>query len=249
MNTNRFRILLILVLMFSMSALGAPIVMSYGSLTSPDGGTTPGYYNGSGNSSDNFTIATSGPIEVGLKAKIRGGADIDGSSGIYIAPVGGGSNPAYAQWNVDFSVNYQLPGMLGTRTFSNTTSIFGVTNMLTGLSNAVNIPQYWPDSPGFGPRGKETPAMGDDWGAQNSQNMGFGDFPKPGPPAEAFNPNASFWYKYTLSVYDTNSQALLDTVSINVMSADVAASVPEPMTFVLMGAGLIGIAALRRRKV
>jgi len=30
-------------------------------------------------------------------------------------------------------------------------------------------------------------------------------------------------------------------------SANVSSQIPEPMTFVLMGAGLIGIAALRRR--
>ncbi len=120
--------------------------------------------------------------------------------------------------------------------------------MLTGLSNSVNIPQYWADSPGFGPRGKETPAQGDDWGAQNSQNMGFGDFPKPGPPTEIFNPNTPLWYRFNISVYDTNTQTLLATDFINVMSADVAASVPEPMTCVLMGMGLVGIAILRRRK-
>ena len=52
---------------------------------------------------------------------------------------------------------------------------------------------------------------------------------------------------YQLAAGDTNSGASLNGYTNTFYGATPQSGVPEPMSFVLMGAGLVGIAALRRR--
>jgi hypothetical protein len=212
------------------------------SLLSPNASNAPGWYNGTGNPNGGFTVDSENGIELGLRAKIRFSPNvIDSSNNTYTVPVG--ADPAHsprAFWNYEFSIDLQPLGV-GSRTLADITAALKITDITTGATNTVNPLTYWNDDTGFATAGiKTVPETATEWGAQNSENPQFGDFPLNS--KEAFDINAARSYQFDLTVSQRGVQLASDTIIVNAVT-------PEPHLIGLLGMAMTGLFfAARRRK-
>jgi hypothetical protein len=211
-----------------MSAPAYATVQSNASLATP-----PGFVNGTGNTNDSFQIdsidlGNGQTLELGLRAVMRHVGPITpegGNTNVYDAPTGNAAGRAL--WNFDFSIT-----VLGTAT-SNPVTLASLTDvMLTitggGLTNSFN--------PLNGAGQVTDNAIASSLGIdaqQNSENLGFSGF------LTGFDPNAIDSYVFTLTATG-NGQIASDSITVN--------AVPEPATLTLLGAGLLGLAAVRRKR-
>lgn len=202
---------------FASHALGG--TTSYGNLAAP------GVYFGSGNPNGEWNINTGNGGELGLRAKIRFGSLLDGSTGTYFADTGNDpSTSSYrAKWNFEYSVNStSKPGFTYFLGIDNDPTA-GVNLTFVNLS-AVSAFLAQPPA-GF-------------TGFQDSSNIGFGS--TPGGP---YNINASGLYTFVLE--SRNDAGMLgNSVSMNVQ----VGAIPEPETYALMAAGLGLMALVARRR-
>lgn len=200
----------------------------YGSLTAP-----PGVYFGAGNPNGAFNIDREGGLELGLRAKNRssiGPVLIDGSSGTYsvnsgfCGPSCGGATGLRAKWNYEFSIHTTDGSVLSDYVFR-----LGVDHDASAGTNFtfVDPTTYWSDDRFDG-----------SLGAQNSQNVSFGDTP-----GGAISPLSNGLYDFVLFAYKVN-----DPLKALVAQVDMTVSVPEPGSVAMFGLGLASLAALRRRK-
>jgi hypothetical protein len=139
----------------------------------------PGFYNGLGNSSADFTVDTENGIEIGLAARTRGVApNVIPIGNVYDFAAGGSGGNAL--WNFNFSVDLR-PGAVGNLTLSQITTQLTVVDALTGATKTTETLGI-PDNAGWGPAGKNVAIanLTTDWGAQNSENLGFAGFLPPG---------------------------------------------------------------------
>lgn len=202
----------------------AQAVPSYGNITAP------GVVFGTGNPQGNFTIDTTNGLELALRAKNYGGAAIDGSSGVYhTAPglvAGRPVNSPRALWNYEFTIN------TGDLTLSDYTFRLGVDHDASvGVAYSfVNPLTYFPDNQPFG----STTV------AQNSENLVFAF---PGGP---FNIFAAGTYNFVLQAFRAGEQTFADSDVLSSVTAVV--QVPEPASLGLLGLGLAGLFAARKRK-
>ena len=200
------------------------------------------FFPGSGNSNTDFAITrvveesgafTGNTVELGLKAKQRffGQTNVGGSGNLYkvqpgFAPTSGAAgapdDPARAWWNFDFSVDY------GDRDISDTLVTLTITDI---DGDVLNIPFL---------AGGGVPTDLDL--AQDSWNTGFGFINDPLEGAGNFDPFKTGDYIISLTAVDIASGDTLGSVDIT------ARVVPMPTPLTLAGAGLIGVAGMRRRR-
>jgi hypothetical protein len=154
----------------------------------------------------------------------------------------GGSQPSLALWNYEFSIDLDPNGAanpsplniedIAPYTFLTitdlTTSTSGTVNLLDCLGTCLAG-----DNSGFGTPGGLTgtnrineslatlAAFAAGYGAQNSENPGFGNDPLLG-----FNPNSTDAYQIQLTVADSGGTLATDVIDIN--------PVPEPSAIILL---------------
>ncbi len=210
----------------------------------------PGVYFGSGNSNSNFTVSTTGSVELGLSAITRFVGPVVPTGDTYNVPTGATAVPTKigSVWGFVFSVNLNADGN-GTHNLSNITTKLTLNDVGLGTTGFFDVLAI-PDNSVYGAGGVCSPAIlcgasSNFFAAQNSEALSFaavaaalGD--------SGYNMNADDTYIFTLEAFNVD-HVLLGTDTINVVAGK-GAAVPEPVTLSLFGAGFAGLAVLRRRK-
>lgn len=214
---------------------------------------SPGFYNGSGNSSDHFTTNTQDGVELGLGVQYRfTGPQVtpDANSSIYHVNTGSSatncSGGNCSLWNYEYSINLGSSG----HTLGDVTSTLTVLNV--GNGNTFNVPLFLLDDTGYAPASGGGnafhPAVATDVGTQNSQNLGF-FYVSLFDSGFGFNPLADDTYVLTLSLA-LNGGGSLGSVQATVVAGAGAAAAPLPGALPLFasGLGVMGFLVRRRRK-
>jgi hypothetical protein len=205
---------------------------------------SPGVYYGSGNINGGFVTADTTDIELGLRTIERYVAPIapDGSSSTYDVKTGDATAPGHTgtDWGFVFSINTALSAA-SSFTLANITASLCVEDVGQGTTNCGN-PLGITDNV-LSPTSPTT-------GVQNSEALQFLNTTSPTDTRFfdlGFNIDADDTYIFTLSVSDLATGALLDSVQMTDI-AGAGATVPEPSSIALFGAGLLGLGLILRRK-
>jgi len=211
------------------------------------------YYAGStGNPQGFWQAATEGNVELGLRAVLRfGGPSAYSSGNTYIVPTG--VSGGRALWNYDFSIDLNTGGALGGLTFAALSAGGSVSLTVQDITAggpifSVDPTTHWTDNDSYGGGGTTNAAkhpngglpanvlnFQDDWGTQNSQNLSFPDGPLPG-----FNPWLGDTYRFTLTLVTPAGVTISDSIDVT--------AVPEPASMAVLGAGLVALGTIRRRR-
>jgi hypothetical protein len=203
-----------------------------------------GTFYGLGNANNHWTVnTTTGGAELGLRATLPFIGAITPYGDIYAAPLGlsPGNAPRVA-WSVAFSFNGAGAGItLGDLSALNATFV-DVNNSSTVTVNALGIP----DNVGRLGAGPVNAAGSNltDTAVQNEENLGF-----PGIVAlldPSFNANVFDTYYVTLSAVCGDSRC--GGSGTNLGSVTIQVDAAEPVSLALLGSGLLGLAAVRRRR-
>jgi hypothetical protein len=196
----------------------------------------PGFYNGSGNPNEGFTVNTLGAIEIGLGVNNRFiGPVHPTNTNLYDVAVGFSSG-SIAKWNFEYSVNLGNSGLtLGD--ISALLTIRNLANLQTITFDPLTIPDnaHYDGTTAFNGGG----AVPTDIGFQNSENISFFSFLNP---AFGWDPAANGSYLITLSLFDEAGAPLLSVdEQIN------ATPIPAALPLFAGGAGVLGFFARRRK--
>jgi hypothetical protein len=207
---------------------------------------SPGFYNGSGNPNEGFTITNADGAEIALGVLYR-------KSGPQVHPTGGGSTydvkagfynfttdfclNACAKWNIEFSLNL---GADSGRHLDDITTLLTVKNLSTGDVSSFDPLTTFTDNSGW--NGAKNVANGNeatDYGFQNSENLAFSEFA-----ALNFNPleNTSYLLTFSVSLIGSNTPFASVEATIN------ATPLPATLPLFVGGLGVIRFAARRRRR-
>lgn len=196
----------------------------------------PGFYNGSGNPNEGFTVNTLGTIEVGLGVNYRFiGPVHPTSTNNYDVAVGFSTVPI-AKWNFEYSVNLGKSGLTLGDISANLT-IRNLANFEAITFDPLSIPDnaHYDGTTTFSSGG----ASPTDIGFQNSENISFFSFLNP---AFDWDPAAHGSYLITLSLFDENGAAL-----VSVQEQINATPIPAALPLFAAGAGVLGFFARRRK--
>jgi hypothetical protein len=234
------------VALFAFGGAAQAAVVAYDApLVSP-----PGVYFGSGNSNSDFTVSTTGSVEIGLSAITRYVGPIVPTLNTYNVPTGATAvlGKTGSAWGFVFSVNLNADGN-GTHNLSNITTRLTLNDVGQGTTGFFDVLAIG-DNAAYGAGGvcSGTPTCTPSssfFAFQNSEALSFaavaGALGDPG-----YNINADDTYIFTLEAFNVDG-VLLGTDTINVVAGN-GAPIPEPVTLSLFGAGFAGMAALRRRR-
>lgn len=196
---------------------------------------SPGFYNGTGNPNEGFTVNTQGGIELGLGVNNRFIGPVHPTSTNQYDVAIGFSTVPLAKWNFEYSVNVANAGL----TLGQIHTLLTITN-LANLQSFSFDPFLVGDNAHFD--GTNTfnggGALASDAGFQNSENLSF--FPLS--PAFGWDPAANGSYLITL--------ALLNESGGTIFSVDEqinATPIPAALPLFAGGAGLLGFFARRRK--
>ena len=220
-----------------------------------DQNITPDVLYGSGNANGGWTVQTDNNVELGIRTHVRMPTPLNvfNSNGDGTYSYASGVISGKSLWNYDFSFNLNQDGSSNPgRDFNNTRITLGVdTDGGAGQSFFFVDPTtnwtdnaYGDNSTGNG-NGDDTAATNAVLGGglyvlQNSQNFAWtGLDPTLGPAT----------WDFTLQAWDDSggAPALLSQVGMSVL-IDGGAQIPEPSTFLLLSAGLLGFAWRRKKQ-
>jgi hypothetical protein len=197
---------------------------------------SPGFYNGSGNPNEGFTVNTVGGIELGLGVNNRFVGPVHPTSGnVYDVAVGFSTVPL-AKWNFEYSVNLGNSGL----TLGRVNTRLTITNLLNSQVFSFD-PFTVSDNAHFDGTTTHNSggALPTDIGFQNSENLSF--FPLG--PAFGWDPTAGGSYLITL--------ALVNEAGAPILSVDEqinATPIPATLPLFATGLGALGLLARRRKR-
>lgn len=197
----------------------------------------PGFYNGTDNPNQGFTVNTQDGIELGLGVNYRFiGPVHPTSTNLYDVAVGFSSG-SIAKWNFEYSVKLANGQHLG-----DINPLLTIKNLANSQVFSFNPYLDIPDNASFDGINTHpnvnTVAPPTDVGFQNSENLSF--FPLP--PAFGWDPAANGSYLITLSLLN---EANLPIISVEEQIN--ATPIPAALPLFAGGAGVIGFFARRRK--
>ena len=196
----------------------------------------PGFYNGSGNPNEGFTVNTAGGIELGLGVNNRFVGPVHPTTtNVYDVAIGFSTFPI-AKWNFEYSVNLGNSGL----TLGDVKTLLTITN-LANFQTISFDPFLIPDNAHFDGTTAFNGggASASDVGFQNSENITYFSLLNP-----AFNwdPAANGSYLITLALFNAAGAPLLAVdEQIN------ATPIPAALPLFAGGAGVLGFFARRRK--
>ena len=202
---------------------------------------SPGFYNGTGNPNEGFTVNTAGGIELGLGVNNRFVGPVHPTNtNLYDVAIGFSTFPI-AKWNFEYSVNLGSSGL----TLGNVQTLLTITNLANFQTISFN-PYTIPDNAhynGITTQNGSNPGAGalpTDIGFQNSENISFFSFLNP---SFGWDPAANGSYLITLALFNATGAPLLSVdEQIN------ATPIPAALPLFAGGAGVLGFFARRRKR-
>lgn len=228
---------------------------------------SPGFYAGSGNPNEGFTVDTANNIELGLGLHYRYGANISPSptsGNVYNVQTGyygsGGCAGICSLWNIDFSINLRADGTGGS-ILADYVPTLEVKNQNTGGIVSFNMLDAFPDNYGwngskntaYDPSGYVGPAIDNtsvDYGLQNSENLAFSPF---GTGTLNFDPTANTSYLVTLFLAPSTSSPATggSTPALSVQQVQIqinATPIPAALPLFASGLGVMGFLVRRKKR-